>query len=68
MKLTKLFSPQEIAVSCNIHRTTVMRRFLEIGIEGTRLGPHPKSPIRYTEDDCLKLAKYLNLKTNDTNE
>jgi len=52
-------TPAEIAAKYNVHRSTITRRMGEIGIFGQKIGPNPKSPLRYTDDQVDRLQQYL---------
>lgn len=68
MKITKLYSAGDLADAYRVHRSTITRRMLEIGISGHKIGRDPKAPRRYDASQIRKLELYLGLTVGGDHE
>lgn len=68
MRPTALHTLQDIAQYYRVHRTTIMRRFQELGISGVRVGKNKRSPLRFTDQHVAHLEEYINLRCAGSEE
>ena len=68
MNPTQLYTLSELAAAYRVHRSTIVRRMREIGIEGHKIGPKPKAPRRFDRLQVQKLEVVLGFKLGGPRE